>query len=155
MRTVQLRRDDSLGPNALAMIEESEAELASIYPAEVRYAFSPEQLTDAEVAFLVAYRDGLTVGCGGVAFYDGFAELKRIFVTKAARGARIAGRIIEGLEQIAADADLNLVRLETGEDSPEAIRLYERLGYVRCGPFADYVENGSSVFMEKRLSGAA
>ena len=155
MRTVQLRRDDSLGPNALAMIEESEAELASIYPAEVRYAFSPEQLTDAEVAFLVAYRDGLTVGCGGVAFYDGFAELQRIFVTKAARGARIAGRIIEGLEQIAADADLNLVRLETGDDSPEAIRLYERLGYVRCGPFADYEENGSSVFMEKRLSGAA
>jgi putative acetyltransferase len=155
MSTIQLRRDDSLGPNALAMIEESEAELASIYPAEVRYAFSPEQLTDAGVAFLVAYRDGLTVGCGGVAFYDGFAELKRIFVTKAARGARIAGRIIEGLEQIAADADLNLVRLETGEDSPEAIRLYERLGYARCGPFAEYVENGSSVFMEKRLTGNA
>ena len=128
MSTIQLRRDDSLGPNALAMIEESEAELASIYPAEVRYAFSPEQLTDAGVAFLVAYRDGLTVGCGGVAFYDGFAELKRIFVTKAARGARIAAQIVEGLEQIAADAGLNLVRLETGEDSPEAIRLYGAIG---------------------------
>ncbi|MEL7153217.1 MAG: GNAT family N-acetyltransferase [Pseudomonadota bacterium] len=155
MTEVLLRRDDSLGPNALAMIEESEAELASIYPAEVRYAFSPEQLTDAGVAFLVAYHDGLTVGCGGVAFYDGFAELKRIFVTKAARGARIAGQIVEGLEQIAVDAGLNLVRLETGEDSPEAIHLYERLGYARCGPFADYVENGSSVFMEKRLTGSA
>ena len=152
MSTLQLRRDDSLGPNALAMIEESEAELASIYPAEVRYAFSPEELTDAGVAFLVAYRDGLTVGCGGVAFYDGFAELKRIFVTKTARGQRIAEEIVEGLEQIARKAELTLIRLETGEASPEAIRLYERIGYARRGPFAEYEENGSSVFMEKRLS---
>ncbi len=155
MSTVRLRRDDALGPNALAMIAESEAELASIYPAEVRFAFSPEEMTDAGVAFLVAYRDDVTVGCGGVAFYDGFAELKRIFVTKAARGARIAAQIVEGLEQIAAKADLSVVRLETGEASPEAISLYEHLGYARCGPFADYEENGSSVFMEKHLTGTA
>ncbi|MGD1927254.1 MAG: GNAT family N-acetyltransferase [Paracoccaceae bacterium] len=150
--TVELRRDDALGPDALDLIEQSEAELASIYPAEVRYAFSPKELTEAGVAFLVAYRNGIAVGCGGVARYDDFAELKRIFVTKAARGARIAGRIVEGLEDIAAKAGLVTVRLETGEASPEAIRLYERIGYTRRGPFADYEENGSSVFMEKRLA---
>ena len=150
--TIELRRDDALGPDALALIAESEAELAAIYPAEVRYAFSPGQLTDAGVAFLVAYRDGKAVGCGGVALYDGFAELKRIFVTKAARGSRLAVRIVEALEAIAAEAGHTIVRLETGEASPEAIRLYERIGYSRRGPFADYVENGSSVFMEKRLT---
>lgn len=150
--TIELRRDDSLGPDALAMIAESEAELASIYPAEVRYAFSPEQLTDAGVAFFVAYRDGVAVGCGGVALYDGYAELKRIFVTKAARGARVAVKIVEALEAKSAQAGRMIVRLETGEASPEAIRLYERIGYARRGPFADYVENGSSVFMEKHLS---
>ena len=136
------------------MIEESEAELASIYPAEVRYAFSPEQLTDAGVAFLVAYLDGRTVGCGGIAFYDGFAELKRIFVTRDVRGQRIAEAIVAGLEEIAIDANHSVVRLETGEASPEAIRLYERIGYARREPFADYKDNGSSVFMEKRLARA-
>lgn len=151
MSRVELRRDDALGPAALAMIAESEAELASIYPPEVRYAFSPEQLTDAGVAFVVAYRDDVPVGCGGVAFYDGFAELKRIFVTRAARGARIAGTIVDGLEGISRESGRDTVRLETGEDSPEAIRLYERLGYARRGPFAEYEENGSSVFMEKVL----
>ncbi|MEL7468948.1 MAG: GNAT family N-acetyltransferase [Pseudomonadota bacterium] len=150
--TVELRRDDGLGPDALGLIDQSEAELAAIYPTEVRYAFSPEQLTEAGVAFLVAYNDGIAVGCGGVALYDDFAELKRIFVTKAARGARIAGRIVEGLEDIAAEAGLVTVRLETGDASPEAIRLYERVGYTRRDPFADYEENGSSVFMEKRLA---
>ncbi len=43
------------------------------------------------------------------------------------------------------------MRLETGERSTEAIRAYERLGYHRCGPFGAYLENGSSVFMEKPL----
>lgn len=151
MSEIELLRDDALGPDALAMIAESEAELVSIYPPEVRYAFSPEQLTDAGVAFLVAYRDETPVGCGGIAFYDGFAELKRIFVTVTARGARIAGIIVEGLENLVRDSGRSIVRLETGEDSPEAIRLYERLGYTRRGPFAGYEENGSSVFMEKVL----
>lgn len=155
MNEIELLRDDALGPDALKMIGESEAELASIYPAEVRFAFSPQELTDAGVAFVVAYRDAAPVGCGGVAFYDGFAELKRIFVTRAARGARIAEKIVEELEAIAAEATLPIVRLETGEASPEAIRLYERIGYVRCGPFAEYEENGSSVFMEKHLAGDA
>lgn len=148
---VVLRRDDTLGPDALAMIHASEAELASIYPPEVRYAFSPEQLTDAGVAFLVAYRNGEAVGCGGVAMYDGFAELKRIFVTKAARGARIAAQIVDGLEAIALAEGREVLRLETGEASPDAIRMYERIGYAQRGPFGDYVENGSSVFMEKRV----
>lgn len=155
MTQVELRRDDALGQDSLAMIGESEAELASIYPAEVRYAFSPSELTEARVAFLVAYRDDVPVGCGGVAFYDGFAELKRIFVTKSARGARLAGQIVDALEVIARASGRLIVRLETGEASPEAIRLYERIGYIRRGPFAKYKENGSSVFMEKRLEGTA
>ena len=149
--SIEFRRDDSLGPDALAMIHESEEELASIYPPEVRYAFSPQQLTDAGVAFLVAYQDGAAIGCGGVALYDEFAELKRIFVTKAARGARVAAKIVDELEAIALAKGREIARLETGEASPGAIRLYERIGYARRGPFGDYVENGSSVFMEKRL----
>ena len=39
--------------------------------------------------------------------------------------------------------------LETGLASPEAIRLYARLGYRETGPFGTYVDNGSSVYMEK------
>lgn len=139
-------------PDALAMIGESEAELASIYPPEVRYAFSPRQLIDAGVRFAVAYADGAPVGCGGCAPLDGYAELKRIFVTKSARGTGVAKALVAALEAEAATTGFTLMRLETGEASPEAIALYERLGYVRRSPFGAYVENGSSVFMEKRLA---
>ncbi len=151
MTAVTLVRDDALSTDALAMIAMSEAELASIYPAEVRYAFSPKQLTDAEVRFLTAYREDAVIGCGGVAPCDGFAELKRIFVIPDARGSGVAGQIVAGLEAIARADGYHTMRLETGEDSPDAIALYTKLGYVRIGAFGTYEENGSSVFMEKAL----
>lgn len=151
MTTLTIQRDDALGPDALALIAKSEAELASIYPAEVRYAFSPDQLINAGVAFIVGYHERTPVACGGVALLDGYGELKRIFVDKTARGQGLAGHIVDALETIARDENRPLMRLETGEASPEAIRAYEKLGYARIGPFGDYQENGSSVFMEKSL----
>jgi putative acetyltransferase len=39
--------------------------------------------------------------------------------------------------------------LETGYLQPEAIALYERLGYSRRGPFGLYTEDPNSVFMHK------
>ncbi|MEM1277832.1 MAG: GNAT family N-acetyltransferase [Pseudomonadota bacterium] len=148
---IDLVRDDALSADALAMISESEAELAAIYPADVRYAFSPDQLRMAGVAFLTAYRNRKPVGCGGVALLVGYGELKRIFVTKTARGTRVAEVIVAQLEDIARNASHPIMRLETGEASPEAIRFYTRVGYQRRGPFGEYIENGSSVFMEKHL----
>lgn len=148
---VDLIRDDALGPDALAMIAESEAEQSAIYPPEVRHAFSPDQLRSAGVLFLTAYRDDQPVGCGGLALLDGYAELKRIFVAKPARGSGVSRAIVAGLEDEARKNDVPIIRLETGEDSLVAIRLYERLGYHRIGPFGAYEENGSSVYMEKSL----
>jgi putative acetyltransferase len=43
------------------------------------------------------------------------------------------------------------LKLETGIHQPEAIALYERFGFVRCGPFGDYQPDPLSVFMDKRL----
>lgn len=151
MTALTIKRDDVLGPDALGLIAKSEAELAAIYPAEVRYAFSPDELINAGVAFVVGYSGIAPVACGGVAFLDGYAELKRIFVDQALRGKGVAAQIVVALEDIARTKNLPLMRLETGEASPEAIRAYEKLLYRRRGPFGAYEENGSSVFMEKAL----
>jgi putative acetyltransferase len=140
--------------DALRLIGESEAELASIYPPEVRYALSPEQLMAVGARFVVARVDGVAMGCGGVALFEDYAELKRIFTTKAARGRGVAKAIVSALEDIAMSAGISVVRLETGLASPDAIALYKRLGYQDIGPFGDYVENGSSVFMEKGVGRA-
>mgnify|MGYP006277450213 CR=1 FL=1 len=146
-------------PDALRLIGESEDELAALYAPEVRSAFSPEALIAARVFFVVARRGGAAVGCGGLAeLSDGdgrFGELKRIFTTRAARGTGVGRAVLAALEAEAARRGLPLVRLETGEASPDAIALYAACGYARRGPFGAYVENGSSVFMEKRIGGGA
>lgn len=149
--TLRIVRDDGLGQDALELIAQSEAELASIYPPEVRFAFSPDELRASGVMFCVAYDGDVAVACGGIAPLHSYWELKRIFVRKDRRRKGVAHAIVAALEFIAREHTASCVRLETGEDSPEAIRFYERTGYRRRGPFGAYQENGSSVFMEKRL----
>jgi putative acetyltransferase len=53
------------------------------------------------------------------------------------------------LESQARAAGLRVFKLETGNKQLEAIELYSRSGYVRCGPFGDYAEDPNSVFMSK------
>ncbi len=151
MNGLIISRDDALGADALDLIAQSEAELAALYPPEVRYAFSPDELRGAGVRFLVGHCDGTPVVCGGVALLDGYGELKRIFVRQDRRGSGFADAIVGALEDQAHKAGLPLMRLETGLASPAAIRFYSRLGYREIGPFGGYEENGSSVFMEKPL----
>ncbi len=140
-----------LDPEALELIRDSNAELASVYGTQEPHALSPEQLVDVGVIFLVARRDGVAIACGGLAPIDDYGELKRIFTRPGARGTGAARVLIDALERVARARGLASVRLETGVDSDAALGLYRRLGYHRRGPFGDYTENGSSVFMEKRL----
>jgi putative acetyltransferase len=91
------------------------------------------------------------VGCGALVLNDGWGELKRMFVRPSVRGRGIAQRILALLEAAARERGFAVMRLETGVSQPEALRLYERAGYVRRGPFGDYGPDPLSVFMEKRL----
>jgi putative acetyltransferase len=44
-----------------------------------------------------------------------------------------------------------LLKLETGPSQPEALGLYARCGYQRCGRFGNYTDDPLSVFMQKAL----
>jgi putative acetyltransferase len=57
------------------------------------------------------------------------------------------------VEAAAAAEGVRRMYLETGVKSDEAIRLYRRLGYVECAPFAAYGPDPLSVFMVKSLGG--
>lgn len=140
-------------PDALALIAGSEAEQAAIYPPEDRFAFSPEQLIEAGVVFVVARRGNRALACGGLAPHGDWGELKRVFTVAEARGTGLARAVVDRLENIARARGIGTVRLETGTRSPEAIALYRRCGYVERDAFGPYVglAAASSVFMEKRF----
>lgn len=90
------------------------------------------------------------------ALYPGFAEVKRMFVSHAARGQGIADAIMDRLAAVAREAGRPLLRLETGDRQQAAIRFYQRYGFGFCGPFAPYSTMppkniATSIFMEKSL----
>jgi putative acetyltransferase len=95
--------------------------------------------------------DGGAIGCAALVNRDGYGEIKRMFVDEAKRGLGTGRKLLEHIAMFAAMAAVRELKLETGIHQPEAIALYERFGFVRCGPFGDYQPDPLSVFMEKRL----
>lgn len=139
-------------PEVIALIDELDAYQKPLYPPESHHGIDIDALLQPHVLFAVARtREGAAVGCGAAVLREGWGELKRMFVRPAARGQGVARRILAMLEASARERGLALMRLETGVSQPEALRLYERAGYERRGPFGDYGADPLSVFMEKRL----
>ncbi|HVY34581.1 MAG TPA: GNAT family N-acetyltransferase [Caulobacteraceae bacterium] len=139
-----------------ALIGELNEELGTLYTPEQRHGLALEAIFQPHIRFFVAWRDGRAVGCGGVAFFDGFAELKRMYVRPEARGQGIADALIARLTAETIASGRKLLRLETGSHSLAAIRFYDRLGFRYCDAFAPYAAMPpasiiASVFMEKTV----
>ncbi len=68
-----------------------------------------------------------------------------MFVIPDCRGRGFSKLILAELEHRAARDGYRLLRLETGDRQPEAIKLYERCGYRRIANFGIYVDSARSV----------
>lgn len=140
-------------PEVQALLAQSDAFMARLYPAESNHLVDVATLMKPNVRFFVARRDGRAIGCGALVLAaDGSAEIKRMFVVPEARGRDIGRRILEQLEDAARAEGATMIRLETGIHQPEAIGLYRAAGFVEIGPFGSYVADPLSLFMEKRLA---
>lgn len=148
-----VRRETPDQPEVLCFLAQADERSASLYPAESRHGLSLPALLSADVRFFVA-RDaaGGALGCGGYALLpEQAAEMKRLFVDPVARGRGVGGAIVRAIEGAAGGEGIRTLLLETGVKSFEALRLYKRLGFVECEPFAAYRPDPLSVFMAKSL----
>jgi len=154
---ITLERVDRPTDEARDLIDELEAEMATSYSDEQRHGLTVERVFQPNIAFFIAYLDGKPAGCGGIAFEQGFAELKRMFVRPAVRGRGIVQALLDRLEAEAGTRGYKLLSLETGDVQHAAIRAYERAGFTRCAAFGDYcalapAAISRSVFLEKNIS---
>lgn len=123
---------------ARLLITELEAELSAIYSAEQRHGLSVERVFQPNVLFFIARQDGQAAGCGGVAFAEDFAEVKRMYVRPKSRGRKIAQAILNRLEREARARGATRLVLETGDTQVAAIALYQKAGFKPCAAFGDY-----------------
>lgn len=137
-------------PEIVALITQLDDYQRPLYPAESFHGIDMAALCHPDVLFAVARSaGGQAVACGALVVGPDFAEIKRMFTLPAHRGRGVARALLEFLESRARARGCTRFALETGYLQPEAIALYERLGYRRRGPFGSYVEDPNSVFMDK------
>ncbi|MDD1771455.1 MAG: GNAT family N-acetyltransferase [Methanomassiliicoccales archaeon] len=91
-----------------------------------------EQFRAPRAVFLIAWSAGSPVGCGAFkTLNENIAEVKRVFVKEAFRRNGLARQIMQDLERRAVAYGYKSIFLESGERQPEALSLYESLGYER------------------------
>jgi putative acetyltransferase len=155
MQQLRVERETPDQSEVVALLALADERSEALYPQESRHGLSLELLLAQDVRFFVARIGGPAVGCGGFRLLSPCrAEMKRVFVAAEARGQGVGRAIVEAVEAAAASEGATTMYLETGVKSDEAIRLYGRLGYAECGPFADYRPDPLSVFMVKSLGAA-
>ena len=139
-----------------ALIVELDTTLSADYPPEQRHGLNFDAIFVPNIRFFIARLDAVAAGCGGVALFEDFAEVKRMYVREQLRGSGIADAVLSRIERETRDAGLNILRLETGDSLAAALRFYARSGFAPCEPFGYYLtlpkdSIARSVFLEKRL----
>ena len=143
-----------------ALIGELDRTLAAEYQPEQRHGLALDAIFTPNVRFFLAYLNGRSEGCGGVALFADFAEVKRMYVREVARGRGVAQALLARIEREARDAGFRVLRLETGGRQIAALRLYQRTGFHVRAAFGAYATMppqaiATSVFLEKRLGAPA
>ena len=139
------------------LISELDQMLSSEYPPEQRHGLALDAIFRPNIRFFLAHMDGVAIGCGGVAWFSDFAEVKRMYVRDVGRGRGVAPALLTRIETEARAAGFTLLRLETGVRQVAALRFYQRAGFRICVPFSVYAEMApqavaTSVFLQKQLT---
>ena len=140
-----------------ALVGELDQILSAEYPPEQRHGLALDAIFRPNIRFFLARMDGVAIGCGGVAWFSDFSEVKRMYVRDVGRGRGVAPALLTRIETEARDAGFTLLRLETGVRQVAALRFYHRAGFRICAPFGVYAEMApqavaTSVFLQKQLT---
>jgi ribosomal protein S18 acetylase RimI-like enzyme len=120
-----------------------EAELAAL---PGKYAPPTGELLLARAA------DGAPLGCVGLRTLEpaGVCEMKRLYITPAARGMGLGRALASAIIAAARQAGYHAMRLDTLDHMTPAITLYEGLGFSRTGAYYAPTPPGT-VFMELQI----
>lgn len=149
---IVLQRTDYLNIDFRQLVVELDEELRERYPSD-HDEHAVLNTMPANSCVIVAYEDSACTGCGCFRHTEepGTVEVKRMFVRKIFRGRGISRIICGGIEEWAKELGVKRMILETGIKQPEAIRLYESIGFIRITNYGEYLNNDNSVCMEKIL----
>lgn len=108
------------------------------------------QMAPPNGTFIIARLEDVPIGCVGVKGSGGkVAEIKRMWITPAARGLGLSRRLMTFAEDAARSIGIETLRLDTNSALFEAVGLYKSMGWVEIEPFND--DPDPDTFFEKHL----
>jgi len=152
---MKIEIDDLSRPAIHALLEEHLRNMHELGPPESVHALDLDKLRRPEITFWSAWDGELLLGCGALMALDARHGEVKSMRTPAAHRRTGAGRaLLMHIIETARARGYERLSLETGSVAAfePAHRLYESAGFVRTGPFGDYVEDVNSVFMTLALA---
>ena len=125
-------------------------------PPEDAHALDVDGLTDPAVTLFGLRADGQLLGVAALKrLDDAHAEVKSMHTAEAARERGVGRALVEHVIAVARERGYRRLSLETGAGPTfaPARRLYARVGFVACEPFAAYVASPNSLYMTIALDG--
>ena len=151
---MDIKQDDLTGTKIQALIAEHLEGMHEQTPPESVHALGLSELPVPEVTVWSVWRDSELLGCGALKEIDDtHGEIKSMRTATAHLRQGVAQRLLKHIVGEARQRGYRRLSLETGA-SPGFVAarvLYERYGFIVCGPFADYREDPHSVFMTLAL----
>ncbi|MEW6654974.1 MAG: GNAT family N-acetyltransferase [Bacteroidota bacterium] len=150
---MEVKRSNGGDKDFLELVKMLDEDLWKRYP-HTQQIYENGNISPEDARVIIVYLDGLAVGCGCLRRFtecEERIELKRMFVREQYRGKRVGKVIVEELEKWAAELNKSTIYLETGVHQPEAIYLYERMGYSWIDNYGEYIGNHESICMMKRI----
>lgn len=160
-RAVQLRAamDDELGPRYADKLDGVTAEHAERVGRAL--AIDPRTITATVIA-----TDAVGTPVAHAALRDlgavlhehrhgalaGALEVKRVYVAPAVRGSGVSKVLMAELERVALTQGSARLILQTGDRQPDAVALYEKIGYTRIEIYPPYLDLDFSNCYEKSLA---
>jgi putative acetyltransferase len=146
----QLDRDDVRKLLALHF-----AEMRADSPPEACHVLPIDELASSAIRFFTLRdEDGILMCVGALKSLDpSHGEVKSMRTAPGALGLGAGGRMLRHLVDTARAMGMNRLSLETGNSLlfAAANRLYERDGFIRCGPFGGYADTPFTHFYTREI----
>ncbi|WP_460218473.1 GNAT family N-acetyltransferase [Psychroserpens sp. MEBiC05023] len=148
---IQIKRTTSDNKDFVQLVEALDAYL-KITDGEEHEFYNQFNGIDILNHVIVAYHDGLAIGCGAFKHFDtSRVEIKRMYTSPEHRGIGVASEILKALELWALELHYISCVLETGIRQKEAVSFYKKNNYTMIPKYGQYVNMDNSLCFEKKL----
>ena len=151
---MRIELDDLTRPEIHALLEEHLRNMHALGPPESVHALDLAKLRAPGITFWSAWDDAGLLGCGALSeMSPTHGEIKSMRTPQARRRTGAGRALLMHIIAVARERGYERLSLETGSVAAfaPAHRLYESVGFVRCGPFGSYRDDVNSVFMTLAL----